>query len=116
MLDIHLIKLMATAVMMVGDSVPKADIIFYFPNSKTKINANTIDSLLGRGLYVTVICGNEKELLNAVMKAPSKRIVGESGRNSSHTSEKSWLLSSQRFWENSIRKSTLYSDYGRFLP
>lgn len=116
MVDIHLIKLMSTAVMMVGDTAQKADIIWYFPNSKTKINRSTIDSLLGRGLYVTVICEDEKQLLNAVMKAPSKRSVGENSRNSSHTSEKSWLLSSQRFWETSIRKSSLYSDYGRFLP
>ena len=115
-LDIHLIKLLATAVMMAGDTARKADIICYFPNTKSKINSNIIDALLGRSLFVSVIYGDEKELLNVVMKAPTKRIVDENGRNSSHSSEKSWLSSSQRYWETSIRKSSLYSDYGRFLP
>lgn len=101
---------------MVGDSAPKADIICYFPNSKSKINNNIIDALLGRSIFITVIYGDECELLNVVMKAPNKRSVDENGRNSSHVSEKSWLLSSQRYWETSIRKSSLYSDYGRFLP
>ncbi|CAG2103582.1 unnamed protein product [Medioppia subpectinata] len=119
-LDIHLIKLMATAIMMVGETTQKADIIIFFRNSETKMvdkkTTNVINSLLGRSVYVTVISGDEKELLNAVMKAPAKRNPSENGRNSSHASEKSWLLSSQRYWETSIRKSSLYSDYGRFLP
>ncbi|XP_054154092.1 nonsense-mediated mRNA decay factor SMG9-like [Oppia nitens] len=111
-LDIHLIKLMATAIMMVGDNAQKSDIIIYFTDNQSDITKDTIQmikSLLGRSVYVTIINGDENQLLNTVMKAPTKP-------NSSHSSEKAWLLSSQRYWETSVRKSSLFSDYGRFLP
>lgn len=116
LIDIHLVKLVATAVMMVGDSSQKAELIWYCTNKDAGYNSRCIQSLLGRGLCVNVIIGDEKALINAVMRSRSKRIAHDGFHTSLHSSERSWLMSSQRIWENSIRKSTLYTDYARFLP
>lgn len=117
MVDIHLIKLITTAIMMVGDGAQKANLIWYFNKKNPDFKSNAIELLLGRGLSFNVICKNENQLLNAVMKLPSNKLIGEGGntRNTLHISEKSWLNSSKSIWEN-ICKQSLFSDYGHFLP
>ncbi|RWS06811.1 SMG9-like protein [Dinothrombium tinctorium] len=119
-LDFHLIKLIATAMMMVGSAAHKAEIVWYSPKgyegSQKKV-VHILESLLGTdSLSVVGASDDINDLLSTVLKVPSRRNSNSNNASRVNTCEKSWLVSAQRFWENSIRKSTLYSDYIRFMP
>lgn len=119
-IDIHLIKLIATAQMLNGQMSTQANLI-WFLKSKVKNDEltaleDTLDAILGKD-SARIVNGDESELMCAVMKTPSKvdgdlQIV----KNGPTTSEKSWLQAATRYWETSIKKSTLFSDYARFMP
>lgn len=112
-LDLHLIKLIETGIMMVGSSGRRAQLIWFHRGEEDtlcwKKMSTTLETLLGRE-HLKVI-QDESELDYLVFSS-------KNGTNDeSHpSSEKSWLVSAQRFWENSIKKSSLYSDYARFMP
>jgi len=116
-LDFDLIKLLSTAIMIVGNDSPKADIIFQFSEfdkNDEKIKLKSIlHCLLGTAFSCIKGFIDEKESLSTLMKLLTRRNSNERG---SAVYEKSWLISAQRFWENQVRKSTLYSDYARLMP
>lgn len=121
-LDVHLVKLIASSMMMVGSSNP-ATIIWYLKDehvsaSEAKDLTDSLEAMLGRG-KVIVLVANESELLSTVMKKSAmgkhEQVDAATGRSVNGT-EKSWLVAAQRYWETSIKKSTLFSDYARFLP
>ncbi|RWS21448.1 SMG9-like protein [Leptotrombidium deliense] len=118
-LDFHLIKLISTAIMMVGTAAHRAEIIWYSPKGfegSYKKTVKTLESLLGSEIVTVVEAGDDLNLLSTVMKLPTRRHTNSAAASRSHSCEKSWLVSAQRFWETSIKKSTLYSDYARFMP
>jgi hypothetical protein len=123
-LDVHLVKLLATAVMMVGNNAMRATLVWFTPalsDAEHVQVTKTLEAIFGAGTGtrgVTVINGNEEQLVATVMRVPSRRHVDGTGRVTTghHSSEKSWLISAQRFWDTSVKKSTLYSDYARFMP
>lgn len=167
-LDVYLLKLVASSLMMVGETVPKANLIIYlkpkqeqvslalpskstapgasFKKSKDieqqgqtfssgfKINSptpqrsashnrmlqllkNTIVAMLGPNVNIDFIT-DEQRLLATVLKPPSRNLLltDSQSRPISYTTERAWFHSVQRFWDNSIHKSTLFADYARYLP
>lgn len=145
-LDAHLFKLLATALMMVGDAdMSKTNIIIYLKtfNKQMVANAeknyqhnlnkpfldqnekkfeslfkNTIKTLLGTSVNIDFICNDESLLTTTVLRPPHSRslVKDQSCSTISYQSERLWFHSIQRFWDISIRKSTLFSDYARYLP
>lgn len=131
-LDNYLFKLIATALMMVGDGVPKANLIIHQSSStKTKSSKNgfvvkntdnemiglykqTITAMLGPNVNLEFTDDSTK-LAAKVLRPPSRKLIGDQCVIS-FTSERSWLHSAQRYWENSIQKSTMFAEYARFLP
>ena len=103
--------------MIVGNDSPKADIIFQFShldeNDKKEKLISILQSLLGSEFSCIKGFIDENETIFSLLQMFSKK--NNNNRGSAYY-EKSWLVSAQRFWENSIRKSTLYSDYARLMP
>ncbi|KAI2800495.1 smg-9, nonsense mediated mRNA decay factor [Blomia tropicalis] len=160
-LDAYLLKLIATSLMMVGDSVQKANLIIYLKpqienqsndeknfskldlvkpsrvvkekrtklaflslsrsltshNKMIDLLKQTIVSILGPNVNVEFVT-DEQRLLTAVLKPPSRNLLvtDQQSRPIQYNTERAWYQSMQRFWENSIRKSTLFADYARYLP
>ena len=176
--DIYLLKLVATALMMVGDSIPKANLIVYLKsangspaplvpsfipqqkpynnnissshsmkmntaednssffnhgyhdlhnyhlhsptNSNSRIYEllkSTLVAILGPNVNIDIIT-DEHHLLTTVLKPPSRNLLvtDQQSQPIQYHTERAWFHSVQRFWENSIRKSTLFVDYARYLP
>lgn len=133
--DAYLIKLLATALMMVGDgTVSKSNLIIYLKQSKaqsctdtyfkqpsgeniskmeTKLK-HTLTTLLGPN--VMFINNDEAFLINTVLKPPSRNLIADQNLPINYCTERGWLHSAQRYWDNSIRKSTLFSDYAKHMP
>lgn len=163
-LDVYLLKLVASALMLVGDSVQKANLIIYLKPLKTQTAAgpakaatgsmmsrastsakakerfgslpsapsphrsathnqmhallkSTITLMLGPNVNLDFIT-DESRLLATVLKPPSRHLLltESQSRPIQYTTERAWFHSVQRFWDSSIRKSTLFSDYARHLP
>ncbi|KAI1295414.1 Protein SMG9 [Halotydeus destructor] len=116
-IDIHLVKLIATA-LMITDGSNQANITWYIKKEIDPVElkgiSETLELLLGRGI-VTVINGKEKDLIRTVVKK-RRRESPEQGVKGLPSSEKSWLVSAARYWESSVKKSTLFTDYARFMP
>lgn len=120
LLDINMLKLLATAMMMVGTEAHHAEIIFYFPQFKEedrKKISQIIRTLFGGEFSYNIIKDiiDESITVPKLLKLLSPRNFVQDDRSPLYTSERNWLVSSQRFWENSIRKSSLFSDYARLM-
>jgi hypothetical protein len=178
-LDVYLLKLVASALMMVGDTMPRANLIIYLktatsipitPSTAQKEDGKrvpaaaadeeeeadrsdpshfvppppathtraferfkaTITTMLGPNISVDFIQADELRLLHTVLKPPSRALLlpgcdpgtgfsqasqqQQQQRPIQYTSERAWLHSVARFWDASIRKSSLFSDYARYLP
>lgn len=157
-LDAYLLKLLATALVMVGETTPKANLIVhnrrdcfertqcrrledfdYAANSKMGLmfmdNNNidgsvivdkmimqqyqqqyqdTVQTIIGTAVSIDFI-EDEARLLKTVLTPPSRQLIGE-GLVISYASEKAWLQSVHKYWQGSIKKTTLFSDYARCLP
>lgn len=175
-LDIYLLKLVATALMMVGDTVPKANLIIYLkprPDSSSSVKPNTsfaaqqanatpaagvgalsepedckgenrepdqqfafspppsashkrmfellkstVMAILGPNVSVDFVT-DERRLVTTVLKPPPRNLLitaDQQARPIAYTTERAWLHSVQRFWDTSVRKSSLFVDYARYLP
>ena len=119
-IDIHLIKLIATAMMMVGNDANQADLIFQVPKFKDETDKKNLLSSLQT--FLDGECFNVKEIIDEKESTPnlikllSRRTNNNDERGANnHNCEKSWLVNAQRYWENSIRKSTIFSDYARLM-
>ena len=82
---------------------------------------DTILAILGPNVSVDFIT-DERRLLATVLKPPPRNLLlgldahAQSARPIAYTTERAWFHSVQRFWDNSIRKSSLFADYARYLP
>lgn len=134
-LDAYLFKLLASSLMMVGDNaVSKANIVVYLKRGTTNGGEaygsdlptgehyfhlesklkETLQILLGPN--VLFINNDEPLLLTTVLKPPSRNLVSEQATTINYQTEKGWLQSAQRYWDNSIRKSTLFLEYAKLMP
>ena len=113
LLDPHLVKLIATAIAMIGTTPHQLNIIWFHARELSKPEAKeleqSLNSLFGRG-SVSLIHGDEDELVRRVMRLNTGR---ENMPQPAAITEKSWLLSAQRFWDNMVKKPAMYSDFMR---
>ncbi|KAH9394387.1 smg-9, nonsense mediated mRNA decay factor [Tyrophagus putrescentiae] len=86
-------------------------------NRMLQLLKNTIVAMLGPNVNIDFIT-DEQRLLATVLKPPSRNLLltDSQSRPISYTTERAWFHSVQRFWDNSIHKSTLFADYARYLP
>lgn len=121
LLDPHLVKLIATAIAMIGTTPRQLNIIWFYPNDLNKGEAKELEQslnhLFGRG-SVSLIYGDEDELARRVMRLNTGREnmlypTGDTTPGRVPITEKSWLLSAQRFWENLVKKPSMYSEFIR---
>jgi hypothetical protein len=112
LLDPHLVKLIATAIAMIGTTPHQLNLIWYHGRELGKSEAKEIEhalsSLFGRG-SVCLIHGDEDELVRKVMR----QNTGRENMLTNSITEKSWLLSAQRFWDNMVKKPSMYSEFIR---
>lgn len=156
-LDAYLLKLISTALVMVGESTPKANLIVYnrcdalertqsrrledfdyAASSKMgrmfmdnncnssiivdkmvmqqyqKQYQETLQTIIGPAVNIDFI-NDEVRLVKTVLTPPSRQLIGE-GLVINYSSEKAWLQSVHKYWQGSIKKTTLFSDYARCLP
>ncbi|XP_053210960.1 nonsense-mediated mRNA decay factor SMG9-like [Panonychus citri] len=119
-MDIHLIKLIATAMMMVGNDTNQAELIFQVPKlkdeSEKKSLLSSLQTFLGGECFTVKEIIDENETTTTLIKLLSRRTINDDERGANnHNCEKSWLVNAQRYWDNSIRKSTIFSDYARLM-
>jgi len=111
-LDLHLLRLLSTAIMMIGGNVPKAH-VFIHCKEKASVGLQTaIEAIIGRSCVT--FSHDDDALVKLALRPPQRIEPMKCALNS--TSEKSWLLNAQLLWESSIRKSPLYADYASKLP
>ncbi|KAH9417065.1 smg-9, nonsense mediated mRNA decay factor, partial [Dermatophagoides pteronyssinus] len=145
-LDVNLFKLLATSLMMVGDALmAKTNLIIYFRTTTSKSTTNNdleqqrrsssssytmamnfetkfrrfIETILGPNVQMDFIHNDEQRLINKVLRPPNSRSLvnlEQSCASINYHSEYQWFQSVQKFWDTSIRKSTLFADYARYLP
>lgn len=122
LLDLHLLKLLCTARMLLGESASQAELIFLFPAQARPTDdhlAQQLQSVLG-DCTVVYECGPDRpeQLLHELFRICAKRkaLSAEQPSARSSTSEVQWLANAQRFWESCVRKSSIFVDYARFLP
>lgn len=112
LLDPHLVKLIATAIAMIGTTPHQLNIIWFHDRELSKPEAKELDqslsSLFGRG-SVSLIHGDSDELVRSVMRLNTGR---ENLLYPAAVTEKSWLLSAQRFWDNLVKKP-MYNEFIR---
>ena len=122
LLDPHIVKLIATAIAIMGTTPRQLNLIWFHARELNRTEAKELEqslsNLFGRG-SVSLILGDEDELVRRVMRLNTGRenmqaVGGETGSATRvPITEKSWLLSAQRFWENLVKKPAMYSEFIR---
>ena len=127
--DIDLLKLLAMSLKLLssmGASTSAANIVWYLSRkvSQTEVHSITssLENCFGRG-SVVVINADEDELVRTALTTSTETRRGRSTdsfhqsqtmTSSTVVSERMWFVTSQRFWESSIKKSAIFNDYMRF--
>lgn len=111
LIDVHLLKLISSAIMMIGKDNLRAKFIIYSEDEKVhdKRFKLMVDSSLGTN-RVEKYFSNENELLNYVGPYSSEKCELYQKDPSTFTG-KNWLASCQRLWNTTIRNSSMFSDY-----
>lgn len=111
MVDLNLLKLLNTAIMLIGEGNLRAKLIFYSRNDKIHDERfkQIVESMLGRDkvdrffLHVDELIEYINPYSSHKCDLYQKDPATFSGRN--------WLSSCQRLWNNTIRNSSMFSDY-----
>lgn len=111
LIDIHLLKLIATAIMMIGEDNLRAKIIIYSVDKRvtTQQFKLLVESTLGRH-KVHKYFNNETELIDYITPYSSEKCESYTKDPSTFTG-RNWLLSCRRLWNATIRNSSMFSDY-----
>ncbi|KAF7495813.1 Protein SMG9 [Sarcoptes scabiei] len=134
-LDTHLFKLLATACMMLTEAVlTRFNLIIYLKNDRekqrywgdsnsfarsTEIESKFKKSFINLGLKINfVFINNDESLLFTTVVRPQQSFIISDSASSiiNYQSERLWFHSIQKFWENLTKKSSLYSEYAKYLP
>lgn len=114
--DIDLIKLISSAIMMIGEDDVRAKFVIYCPGDE-KVNSEEfkilIDNLLGQGkidkfFYV------EQELIEHITPYTDLKTDLHHQDPATFTGHK-WITSCKRIWNDNIRSSTMFLDYANLL-
>lgn len=110
LVDVHLLKLISTAIMMIGDEL-RAEFIIYSENEKVVSDKLKliINSCLGDNATYKFIT-NESELLDYTGPYSSGKCDTYVKAPLTFTG-KTWLSNCQRLWNTKIKNSSMFSDY-----
>lgn len=120
LMDLHFLKLISTAMMLVGDVNPKADLVFYFKKRFTSLSnsqfANTLQSIFGKSIIVYEDDDEDDRFVSNMFKlCAKKRLLYSTLNNTLNVSERNWLMNAKKYWEMITSKSSLHLEYSRFI-
>lgn len=115
LIDVHLLRLIASAIMLIGEDDIRAKLILYSSDMKIhdKKFKNMIDKCLGRN-RIDRYFDKEIELLDYIAPYSSEKCDLYEKDPTTFTG-KNWLTSCQRLWNTTIRNSSMFSDYASQL-
>ena len=111
LVDIHFLKTISTAIMLIGEDNIRARFVIYSQdcNTKTERFKKLIGHCLGSG-RIEKFLDNEQELIAHVIPYSSEKC--EQCRKDPPTyTGKNWLNSCQKLWNTTIKNSSMFSDY-----
>jgi len=111
LIDVHLLKLISSAIMMIGEDNLRAKFIIYSAD-KTVHDKNLkhlIEDCLGMGRIEGYV-DNIDKLLDLITPYSSEK-CDRYHKDPTTFSGKNWLSSCQRLWNTTIRNSSMFSDY-----
>lgn len=114
-IDVHLLKLIATALLMIGDDNLKAKFIMYSDNEEIHNQSikKIVDGCLGLN-RIEKYSSNVDDVRRHVSSYSTEKC--EMYRKDPFTfTGKNWLSSCQRVWEMSIKNSSMFADYEQRL-
>lgn len=121
-MDLHFLKLISTALMLVGDDVnPKADLVFYFKKRFTSLTANnnqfksTLQSIFGRSIIIYEDDDEDGKFTSNMFKLCARRKLTLLSNLNNQVNERNWLINSKRYWESITSKSSIYVEYSRYI-
>lgn len=114
LLDVHLVRLISTSISLMDRLLPASrqiNIIWYYQRELNETDVREIQQALshmigGASAIVTLIHGDEDALVRKVMR--TGRVFGKVP-----VTEKEWLVSAQRLWDNLVKKPSMYSEFIR---
>lgn len=115
LIDIHLIKLIASAIMMIGEDNIRAKIIIYSNDERVsdKRFEEIIENSLGQN-KIHKYFHSKEELINYVTTYSSEKCESYMKDPSTFTG-RNWLTSCRRLWNTTIKNSSMFSDYASQL-
>lgn len=111
LVDVHLLKLLSSAVMMIGEDNLRVKLIVFSPDERVDNDKmkRVFEAGVGK-LMVEAYFDNEDELVRYVTAYSSLKCDLYRDDPSKFTG-KSWLESCQRIWNTTIKNSSMFSDY-----
>lgn len=111
LIDIHLLKLISSAIMLIGEDDIRAKLVMYSSDMKIhdKKFKHMIDKCLGRN-RIDRYFDKEMELLDYIAPYSSEKCELYEKDPTTFTG-KNWLTSCQRLWNTTIKNSSMFSDY-----
>lgn len=111
LIDVHVLKLIASAIMLIGEDDIRAKLVMYSSDMRIhdKRFKHMIEKCLGRN-RIDRYFDKEIELLNYIAPYSSEKCELYEKDPTTFTG-KNWLTSCQRLWNTTIRNSSMFSDY-----
>lgn len=111
LIDVHLLRLISSAIMMIGEDNLRARFIMFSEDprihgSKFK---SLVDNFLGKG-RIEKFLSNEEELYSHIAPYSSEKCELYHREPATFTG-KNWLSSCQRLWNSTIKNSSMFTDY-----
>lgn len=115
LIDTHLLKLIASAIMMIGEDNLRAKIIIYSNDKRVGDNSfkQIIENCLGQN-KIHKYFDSKDELIDYVTTYSSEKCESYAKDPSTFTG-RNWLSSCRRLWSTTIKNSSMFSDYASQL-
>lgn len=115
LIDVHLLKLISSAIMMIGEDSLRAKFILF--SEDPRVHDTTCKVVMDIGLgknRIDKYFSNESELLDYIGPYSTGKCELYQKDPSTFTGKK-WLSSCQRLWNSTIKNSSMFSDYATQL-
>lgn len=115
LIDVHLLKLIASAIMMIGEDNLRAKIIIFSNDKRVDDNKfkQIIENSLGQNKIHKYFHSND-ELIDYVTTYSTEKCESYAKDPSTFTG-RNWLSSCRRLWNTTIKNSSMFSDYASQL-
>lgn len=116
LVNIDLLKLLSSAIMMIGEGDIRARLVIYCPNHRSVLDDEfkiLINNLLGEGV-VEKYFDDEQKLIDYVTPYTDIKTDLHSQDPTKFTGH-NWITSCNRIWNNNIRSSNMFADYANLM-